>query len=360
MRPLVALLLWFLRGVFASRGSLALDNLALRQQLATYARTQNRPRLNPEERAFWVALSRVWQGWRSALAFVKPATVIHWHRRGLRRYGRWRSRKPGRPRIPAQHIARIRRISSDQPGWGEDRIAEELAVQLGVKHSASTIRRYMVRRRQPRGGQTCRTFIKNHASQIFAVDLLTQHTALFAVVYLFVIMEIASRRIVLINATTSPGLHWVKRQLRQATAWGEGPRFPLHDNDGIFGQFRDCRRRGGKARRYRCRLDVWLADVMGIEGIPIPYGAPNASPHVERLNRTLREEALNHFIFLNVKHVRRVCAECLGFHNGARPAQALPAIPHAHPQLSQPPPKTGKLIALPVLGGVQRDYRLAA
>ena len=167
----------------------------------------------------------------------------------------------------------IRRISSDQPGWGEDRIAEELATKLGVKHSTSTIRRYMVRRRQPRGGQTWRTFIKNHASQFFAVDFLTQHTALFAVVCV-VIMEIASRRIVLINATTSPGLAWVKQQIRQATAWGKSPRFLIHDNDGIFGQFRDRKRRGEKGRRYRCHLDLWPADVMGTEGIPNPTGRP--------------------------------------------------------------------------------------
>jgi len=95
MRLLVALLVWFLRVVFASRGSLALENLALRQQLATYARLQKRPRLKPQERAFWVALSRVWSEWRSPLVFVKPATVIDWHRRGFRRYWRWRSRKPG-------------------------------------------------------------------------------------------------------------------------------------------------------------------------------------------------------------------------------------------------------------------------
>jgi len=76
MRLLVALLVWFLRAVLTSRGSLALENLALRQQLATYARTQKRPRLKPEERAFWVALSRVWQDWRSPLLFVKPATVL--------------------------------------------------------------------------------------------------------------------------------------------------------------------------------------------------------------------------------------------------------------------------------------------
>ena len=122
MRLLVGLLVWLLRASLVSRGALALENLALRQQLTTYARTQKRPRLKPEERAFWVALSRVWRDWRSPLAFVKPATVIDWHRRGFRRYWRWRSCKPGRPRIPAEHIAFIRRISTEQPGWGEDRI----------------------------------------------------------------------------------------------------------------------------------------------------------------------------------------------------------------------------------------------
>jgi putative transposase len=105
---------------------------------------------------------------------------------------------------------------------------------------------------------------------------------------------------------------------------------------------------------------VWLADVMGIEGIPIPYGAPDASPHIERLNRSLREEALNHFIFLNVNHVRRVCAEYRDFYNGACPSQALHAIPDPYPELKKPATADGKLIALPVLGGVQHDYRLAA
>jgi putative transposase len=360
MRLFVSLFAWLLRALLASRRDLALENLALRQQLATYARRAKRPRLNPQERAFWVALSRVWSEWRSPLLFVKPATVIDWHRRGFQRYWRRKSGKPGRPRIPDEHIAFIRRMSSEQPGWGEDRIAEELAIKLGVRHSTSTIRRYMVRRRKPRGGQTWRTFTKNHASQIFACDFLTQPTALFTVVYVFVVMEIASRRIVLINVTTSPGLAWVKQQIRQATAWSKIPRFILHDNDGVFGQFRERERRGERQRRYRCHLDVWLADVMGIEGIPIPYGAPNASPHIERLNRTLREEALNHFIFLNVKHVLRVCRHFAEFHNRARPSQALHAIPDPYPELAKPPSTNGKLIALPVLGGVQHGFRRAA
>ena len=360
IRFFLFLLVWSLRAVLSTRGSLVIENLALRQQLATFARGQKRPQLKPEERAFWVTLSRVWTGRTSALMVVKPATVIAWHRRGFRRYWRWRSRKPGRPRIPDDHMAMIRRISSDQPGWGEDRIADELAIKLGVRHSTSTIRRYMVRRRQPRDGQTWKTFIRNHASQIFAADFLTQPTALFTVAYIFVVMEIASRRIVLINVTTSPGLAWVKQQIRQATAWAKSPRFLIHDNDGIFGQFRDRKRRGKKGRRYRCQLDLWLADVLGIEGIPIPYGAPNASPHIERFNRTLRQEALNHFIFLDAKHIVEVCREFADFYNRARPSQALHAIPDPYPELKNPPPTNGNLVALPVLGGVQHDYRLAA
>ena len=164
----------------------------------------------------------------------------------------------------------------------------------------------------------------------------------------------------LVNATTSPGLASVKQQIRQTTTWAQSPQFLLHDNDGVLGQFRDRKRCGDKGRRYRCHLDLWLADVMGIEGIPIPYGAPNASPHIERLNRTLREEALNHFIFLNVKHALRVCREYVESYNRARPSQTLHAVPDPCPELQKPSPTSGKLVALPVLGGVQHDYRRAA
>ncbi len=218
----------------------------------------------------------------------------------------------------------------------------------------------MVSRRTPRSGQTWRTFVKNHAKQIYACDFLTQYTALFTVIYVFVVMEIASRQVVLINATTSPSLAWVKQQIREITPWGSIPRFLIHDNDGIFGQYRDRKQRGEKGLRYRCHLDLWLKEVMGIQGIPIPYGTPNANPHVERFHRSLREEALDHFIFLSVRHVRQVCREYVNYYNGARPLQAKHTIPDPYPELRKPPPKTGKVIALPVLGGVQHDYRRAA
>ena len=356
-------LLSFLRAVILSRAALALEVAALRQQLGVFQRQCKRPKLTRGDRAFWVLLRRLWGGWESALFIVRPATVIGWGRQGLRLF--WcRKSPPGRPRIPRKHINFIRRISSDHPEWGEDKIAEELAAKFGIKHSGSTIRRYMApRRSRPRGGQTWRTFIKNHADQMWACDFLTQHTAYFSVVYIFVIIEIGSRRIVHWNVTDSPTLPWVKQQVREATQWGETPRFLIHDNDGIFGQYSQrptVIRANGKKRTYRCHLDLWLDNVMGIEGIPIPYGAPNANAHLERFNRTLREDALNHFMFFGIGHIRRVMNEFIAYYNGARPSQAIHGIPQPYPELKEPPVSDGQLVAKPVLGGLQHDYRLAA
>ena len=162
--------------------------------------------------------------------------------------------------------------------------------------------------------------------------------------------------------TTIPSLAWVKQQIREATSGDQLPRFLVHDNDGIFGQFgRSVKvERDGRSRSYRCQLDRWLHEVVGVEGPPIPNGAPNANPHVERFVRTLRQEALDHFFFLSADHIRRVVAEYVRYFNGARPSQAIHAIPDPYPELKEPPPGAGRLLALPVLGGLIHDYRLVA
>jgi putative transposase len=360
MTPIFALAAAF-RSLFKVRHALFLENLALRQQLAVYTRVKKNPRLTSGDRVFWVWLSKLWDNWKAPLILVKPETVIRWHRQGFRLYWRRKSRNKeiGRPRILREHIDFIRRMSTDNPSWGEDKIFEELDVKFGIKHSTSTIRKYMVKRR-PRGGQqSWKTFIKNHGDEIFACDFITQHTALFAVVYVFVVMELRTRRIVHINVTQHPSLSWVKRQVIELSGFDRSPRFLVHDNDGVFGQFGHPKM-GSNGKRYRCHLDLWLDQVLNVKGIPIPYHAPNANAHVERFNRTLREDALNHFIFLDEDHVRRVVREFVNFYNGARPSQATHAIPEPYPDLQKKPPKSGSLVALPVLGGIQHDYRLAA
>ena len=356
MTSILALAAAVVGSFFRGERALVLENLALRQQLAVYKRVQKRPRLRSTDRAFWVWLSRLWDGWKTPLILVSPETVIRWHRQGFKLYWRRKSRtrKIGRPTIPHAHINFIRRISADHPSWGEDKIYEELDLKFGIKHSTSTIRKYMVKRPSPGGQQTWKTFLKNHGQEIFACDFMTQHTALFAVIYVFVVMQLGTRRIVHINVTTQPSLPWVKMQVRHISAFDRKPRFLLHDNDGIFGQF------GHPRDGFRCHLDRWLTVTMDIKGLPTPYHAPNANARVERFHRTLREDALNHFIFLNAAHVGRVVREFIEFYNRARPSQATHAIPDPYPELLEKPTAGGELIALPILGGVQHDYRLAA
>ena len=142
MRTLLAALLAIVRAALVRKANLALENAALRQQLAVYLRQQKRPHLEPEDRIFWVALKRIWSGWARHLVVVKPKTVIGWHRKGFRALWCRRSngRKPGRPRIPRKHIAFIKRMSRDHPDMGENAIAEELEAKFGIKHAPSTVR----------------------------------------------------------------------------------------------------------------------------------------------------------------------------------------------------------------------------
>ena len=218
------------RSATRSRLDLLLEIAALREQLEIYRRQVRRPKLRRGDRLFWIWIRRHWPRWRDALVIVKPATVLRWHRKGHRAYWRWRSRgKPGRPRIPQKHIAFIRRFSGDPPEWGEDRIALELKLKLGVEHSTSTIRRYMVDPASP-PRSTWRQFVASHAHEMLAIDFTTQVLWNYATRHVLVVMAIASREIVHVAVTGAPTLDWVKQQVREATAWDRVPRFLLHDN----------------------------------------------------------------------------------------------------------------------------------
>jgi len=134
--------------------------LVLRQQLAVYRRKSKKPVLKNRDRLFWSLLSRVWRDWISELVLVKPETVIRWRKRKFREFWRAMSHgQSGRPSISNEHINFIRRISSDHPEYGEDRIALELEVKFGIRHASSTVRRYMVRKRPgPTDSQAWRAF----------------------------------------------------------------------------------------------------------------------------------------------------------------------------------------------------------
>ncbi len=120
---LCRIVLRFIRGILRDRSELAVENLALRQQLAVLQGKSRRPRLRLRDRVFWVWLSGPWSNWRLALLIVQPETVVDWHRQGFRLYWRLKSRrKPGRPNLDAEIRNLIRRISRENPLWGTPRI----------------------------------------------------------------------------------------------------------------------------------------------------------------------------------------------------------------------------------------------
>src|SRR5881628_532347 len=138
-----------LRSSVRTHRELALENLALRQQLAVWKARQPRPRLTEMDRIFWVLLSRLWTGWRYSLQVVRPETVVGWHRQGFRRYWAWKSRRrEGRPAIGTELRELIRRISRANPLWGAPRIHGEL-LKLGLTVSQATVSKYMLRPRRP-------------------------------------------------------------------------------------------------------------------------------------------------------------------------------------------------------------------
>ena len=179
-----------LRSAVRTHRELALENLALRQQLAVWKARQPRPRLTDMDRIFWVSLSRLWTSWRHSLQLVRPETVVGWHRQGFRRYWAWKSRRrSGRPMISRELRDLIRRMSISNPLWGAPRIHGEL-LKLGLTASQATVSKYMLRHRRP-PSQAWRTFLKNHAKDVIALDFFTVPAATFRVLFVLVMLTIA-------------------------------------------------------------------------------------------------------------------------------------------------------------------------
>ena len=224
MSAIILSLFSFIRQGFRTRALLQAEVLALRHQLLVLQRVSRdrKLRLSLVDRLFWVWLSRLWSGWRSALVIVKPETVLAWHRRGFRLYWSWKSRHPkGRPSVSREVIDLIRRMSVANPRWGAPRIHGEL-LKLGFELAESTVARYMVRPRRP-PSQTWRTFLANHAKTLVSCDFLVVPTVFFRVLFVFVILSHDRRRPVHVAVTEYPTSEWVAHQLLEAFPWGHRP-----------------------------------------------------------------------------------------------------------------------------------------
>jgi putative transposase len=151
--------------------------------------------------------------------------------------------------------------------------------------------KYMPKVRQ-NSSQTWATFLKNHAGDVWACDFTVVHDLLFRPIYVFVVVELMTRRIVHTAVTRSPTDDWTAQQLREATPWGEAPKYLIRDRDSKYG------------RRFSA-----VAASSGIEELRTPFQMPKANTHCERFIGSLKRECLDHMLVLHRNQLHRLVAE---------------------------------------------------
>jgi len=259
---------------------------------------------------------------------------VRWHRAGFRCYWRGKSRSlGGRPQIETDLRALIRRMSVENPLWGAPRIQGEL-LKLGFEVAQSSVAKYMIKRRGP-PSQGWRTFLRNHAPDIAAMDLFVVPTIGFDLLYAFVIVRLDRRGIVWINVTTNPTAEWIARQLTEAFPWDEAPRYLVRDRDRIYGTV--------VTRRLRA---------MGIRDKPTASASPWQNGFAERLIGSIRRECVDHIIVLGEAHLRRILRSYACYYNDIRTHRSL----DKDAPVSRPVQRIGIISSHTILGGLHHHY----
>jgi putative transposase len=328
-----------------SKSELIAENALLRQQLIILKRQVKRPACTNTDRILLVLLARLVDTWKQALFIVQPETLLRWHRELFRWYWKRKSKAASRkPKIAEEAIALIRQMARENRLWGAERIRGEL-LKLGMQVCKRTIQKYMrtVRSHQSQG-QTWATFLRNHATQVWACDFLQVTDLFFRPLFSFFIVELKSRRVIHVGVTRSPSDPWVAQQLREATAYGQAPKYLIRDNDSKFGP---CFAR--------------VARTSNIKILKTPYHAPRANAICERYLRSVRQECLDHLLILQEKQLQRVLKAYVAYFNQARPHQGIQQqIPDPRGSAKSSHHADEKVIALPVMGGLHHAYHWAA
>jgi len=340
-----SLLLGALTDLSRSRSELLAENALLRQQLIILRRQVKRPACTKTDRMLLVLLARLVQTWKQALIIVQPETLLRWHRQGFKLFWKYKSKAASlKPRLSQETISLIQEMAKDNRLWGAERIRGEL-LKLGIRVCKRTIQKYMrqVRATRPRG-QTWSTFLQTHAQQVWACDFLPVTDLFFRSLFAFFIIELHSRKVIHVGVTRSPTDAWTAQQLREATAYGVGPKYLIRDNDGKFGP------------RF-----ARVAATSGIKILKTPYHTPRANAICERFLGSVRRECLDHLLILHEKQMDRVLHAYVQYFNQARPHQGIrQQIPERYGEPVPPHQDDGKILSLPVLGGLHHDYRRSA
>jgi transposase InsO family protein len=335
-----------------SREFKELEIVVLRHELAVLRRQVSRPRVDERDRVFLAAASRILSGTSWQSFFVRPETLLGWHRQLVRRRWTYAGRRPGRPSVSEEIRELVLRLARENPRWGYQRIVGELA-GVGVRVSATTVAKILRQAGLPPADARARLcwseFLRAHAESMLACDFFTVETLWLGRLYVLFFLELGTRRVHLAGCTANPDGRWTAQQARQfAWSLSERPRpirFLIHDRDTKFSRAFD---------------DVFRSE--GVEIIRTPFRAPNANAFAERWVGTVRHDCLDWLLIARPRQLERVLRVYVDHYNRHRPHQALaltPPIPGWRPRLasSQPPVQIHRRDRL---GGLIHEYVRAA
>ena len=336
------LLFRLVRLLLSGHQSLALENAALRMQIAAFQRKRKRPLLTTLDRIFWVALRSVCSDWRHPLLYVQADTVVRWQRERFRKFWARLSnpqRQPrGRPGTAAELRRLVEQIAAANPLWRAPRVHGELQM-LGIAISERTVSRILRRLRRP-PNQRWRTFLHNHIGQMVSTDFFTVPTITMRVLFVFIVLEHDRRKVLHFNVTEHPTGAWTAQQIVEAFANREAAQYLIRDRDS----------------RYSAEVRLRIQS-SGVQEILTAPRSPWQNPYAERLIGSIRRECLNHYIILNARHLKRTLSSYFRYYHESRTHLSLAKqCPLPREALS-----VGKIVAIPQLGGLHHRYeRIAA
>jgi transposase InsO family protein len=329
-------LVWcFVAGLFRSRAALHAEILILRHQLNVLRRKSPRRLVFSNiDRLVFAGLYGLTPSVLNALKILKPATVIAWHRAGFRAYWRRKSRpRGGRPKASPEVRALIREMSIANPLWGAPRIHGEL-LKLGINVGQTTVAKYMASKRRP-PSPGWKTFLRNHADGIVAMDMFVAPTVSFGLLYGLLILQHARRELLWLAVTADPSAQWIAQQLIEAYGWKEPPRYLIRDRDSAYGE----------AFIQRIRA-------MGIRDRPISARSPWQNGYVERLIGSIRRDCLDHVVVLGERHLRHLLHSHQRYYNEVRTHLSL----HKDAPVPREVRAAGRVLSVPILGGLHHQY----
>jgi putative transposase len=283
IKPLTtSLVVGTLADMTRGKAELVAENALLRHQLIILRRQVKRPVYRKTDRLLLVLLASMVRTWKQALFLVQPETLLRWHRELFRMFWKRKSNAHStKPRLSPETIRLIKEMATNNRLWGAERIRGEL-LKLDIHVSKRTIQKYMKHARPKRArGQKWKTFLRNHAAEVWACDFLQVTDLFFRPLFAFFIIELKSRKVIHVNVTRAPTDPWVAQQLREATPYGQAPKYLIRDNDRKFGP--------SFAR---------VAATSGIKVLRTPYRTPQANAVCERFLLSVRRECLDHFFIL--------------------------------------------------------------